>query len=355
MVMGKEDGNFSSLSSTAGQVPMQLEKADFDHDGKLDLAVISVGAGSPYGQRLYVMRGSGDGYFYSPYTIVADTTDAAARFAVGDFNGDSWADLAFLEPGSARVRVAINAASPTLAFAELAAPIAVGAGGRTIESGALNGDSRDDLIVVRSLGPAQGAAEVFLSQAGGFAAGGSAALPLDPVCSVLAAISKDSALDLAVGGATATGGAVCVVTGDGTGNLSSAVAASLTAPPASIDAGDLNGDGTGDIVAVQTEASALVSVLVYDGEAPPVRFIRGDANDDAGVDISDAVKALRFLFAAAPTDCAEALDANDDGVIDIGDPIYLLGYLFAHGAAMPAPFPAAGSVPADQSLGCERK
>jgi hypothetical protein len=62
---------------------------------------------------------------------------------------------------------------------------------------------------------------------------------------------------------------------------------------------------------------------------PPPSFIRGEANDDGKLDLSDAVFILGFLFLGAtePT-CREALDANDDGGIDIADAISLLGHLF---------------------------
>ncbi|MCA8959290.1 MAG: hypothetical protein KDC38_02205 [Planctomycetes bacterium] len=71
-------------------------------------------------------------------------------------------------------------------------------------------------------------------------------------------------------------------------------------------------------------------------------FRRGDANDDGGFDISDAIFTLAALFTpGAPLpSCADAGDANDDGGYDISDAIYTLAALFTPGAPLP---PAPGT------------
>lgn len=74
-------------------------------------------------------------------------------------------------------------------------------------------------------------------------------------------------------------------------------------------------------------------------------FIRGDANSDGVVDVSDAVFVLLHLFGGLPVDpeCADACDANDDEGVDLSDASSLLGYLFLAGARPPAPFPDPGT------------
>lgn len=58
-------------------------------------------------------------------------------------------------------------------------------------------------------------------------------------------------------------------------------------------------------------------------------FVRGDANGDDSVDISDPIATLGFLFGDGTLlPCEDAVDSNDDGRIDISDPIDALGYLF---------------------------
>ncbi|MBI4602254.1 MAG: hypothetical protein HY721_09865 [Planctomycetes bacterium] len=85
-------------------------------------------------------------------------------------------------------------------------------------------------------------------------------------------------------------------------------------------------------------------------------FIRGDANKDDGVDISDSVWLLQYIFRGGPIPpCKDAADANNDTRLDISDPIWLLNYLFKGGPQPSEPFPQAGVDPSDDgkgSLGC---
>lgn len=81
-------------------------------------------------------------------------------------------------------------------------------------------------------------------------------------------------------------------------------------------------------------------------------FVRGDANNDDGVDVADAVRVLSYLFANATVDCLVALDANDDESIDIADAVRVLGFLFSGGLQPPPPFPTAGLDPTPGSLLC---
>ena len=82
-------------------------------------------------------------------------------------------------------------------------------------------------------------------------------------------------------------------------------------------------------------------------------FVRGDANEDGRVDLSDAVAILAYLFrGAASPPCVDRLDVNDSGKIDVADSVYLLGYLFTGGPPPPPPFPDAGPDPTPDDLEC---
>ena len=72
-------------------------------------------------------------------------------------------------------------------------------------------------------------------------------------------------------------------------------------------------------------------------------FIRGDCNDDGGVDVSDAIKIFGYLFLGdSSCDCRQATDSNGDRAEDISDGIYLLAFLFSGGPPPPPPFPEKG-------------
>lgn len=63
-------------------------------------------------------------------------------------------------------------------------------------------------------------------------------------------------------------------------------------------------------------------------------FMRGDANKDGIIDMSDAIYLLNYLFKEGPEPDPYALgDANSDGEILVEDPIFLLNYILRDGPA----------------------
>jgi hypothetical protein len=87
--------------------------------------------------------------------------------------------------------------------------------------------------------------------------------------------------------------------------------------------------------------------LLFQGGGPPPgpKFIRGNSNADAGINITDGIYILNFLFlgGTAPP-CRESADANGDATINITDGIYVLNFLFLGGPAPPAPYPDCASL-----------
>jgi IPT/TIG domain-containing protein len=108
---------------------------------------------------------------------------------------------------------------------------------------------------------------------------------------------------------------------------------------------------------------APVVVKNSDGKSSPPRdftvlalplFIRGDANLDGSVDISDPVAILFHLFAGVPRTCLAAMDTNSSGVVDISDVTFILTALFLGGAAPSAPYPSRGLyTDGPGGLGCD--
>ena len=84
-----------------------------------------------------------------------------------------------------------------------------------------------------------------------------------------------------------------------------------------------------------------------------ISFIRGDANKDLSLDISDVVSTLDLLFGGAgDSDCEDAHDSNDDGNLNIADPVALLGYLFSGSGNLPMPSGSCGVDPTTDQLEC---
>ena len=85
----------------------------------------------------------------------------------------------------------------------------------------------------------------------------------------------------------------------------------------------------------------------------PRDFLRGDANQDTRVDISDGIAILDSLFSGEGSlDCEDAADSNDDGGLDISDAINIFGFLFLGGAPLPPPSDAPGQDPTPDLLVC---
>ena len=88
-------------------------------------------------------------------------------------------------------------------------------------------------------------------------------------------------------------------------------------------------------------------------------FIRGDANCDGRLNLTDAVTALDGLFlGGGKLCCGTAADANNDNILNITDPIGLLNWLFGDGAPPAAPGPPGSAPcgldpPSSVDLGCE--
>ncbi len=105
--------------------------------------------------------------------------------------------------------------------------------------------------------------------------------------------------------------------------------------------------------------AALPLILVSAGPAPAVEpgglvtFVRGDANGDGRLDISDAIQKLKLLFHGSPGfPCPDSADSDDSGEVDVSDPIHDFVYLFLGGPPPAMPFPSAGPDPTPDGLGC---
>lgn len=103
-------------------------------------------------------------------------------------------------------------------------------------------------------------------------------------------------------------------------------------------------DGAGN------RATCAFTVTVTSSE----RFLRGDSNGDARVNITDAVHVLRYLFAGGGVPpCLDAADVNDDGSISVSDAIYLLQFFARRIDALPDPGPRTpGPDPTPDGLDC---
>ena len=91
-----------------------------------------------------------------------------------------------------------------------------------------------------------------------------------------------------------------------------------------------------------------IEVLLEEGG-----FVRGDANDSGGFELSDAITILNWLFFGfAEPPCLDAADANDDSSVDLADAVFDLTFLFLGGVSPPAPWPLCAADPTPDAFDC---
>jgi Ca2+-binding RTX toxin-like protein len=152
--LGAGNGLFTNAVRTfiAGNYDLSIAAADFDADGKADLAVSAQAD-------VKVLTGKGDGTFDFPVSFVAN---APGRVVAADFNGDKLSDLAWLNAGNGEFKYVTTRGKALFNDVETRS---VSGGGNltTIAAGDIDGDARPDLIV----GPNNAGNGFFLNAGGG--------------------------------------------------------------------------------------------------------------------------------------------------------------------------------------------
>ena len=342
VLLGNGDGTFQSTINYPVPQPKNMAVADFNGDGKLDLAIWSSFS-------MVVMLGNGDGTFKPP--IAANAQGGAP--VVGDFNGDGKPDLAItgtpayilLGKGDGTFQPLVLSGNPLFAGFGVAAgdlngdgkldviagsndgifvmlgdgkgnlsaavDIGFGANPTQVALADLNGDKRLDAVVLDSLGSNfwvllgngdgtfQAATRYPMGTAQGLAPG-----------MLVADLNGDGNLDLAVTGQTSlpnaqfqfqnAPGTVLIFSGNGDGTFQPAVQYN---PSGQIDwalaAGDFNGDGLTDLAFVSNRPSTPTQVGLMFGT--PSGTFQSPAS-----------------YAVGPIPGRPALaDLNGDGVLDM--------------------------------------
>jgi hypothetical protein len=281
-------GTFDKVvSSNVGTGPDAITNADFDLDGKLDLAVANFTSSN-----VSVLLSAGFGNFFAAIPFAAGTGPSA--LIPGDFNRDGKPDLAVANSGSNNVSVLFNSSANPGTFL---APVNFVAGGgpRSLATADFNLDGRPDLAVAND-----GSNNVTIligDGSGNFAAGAGSPFSAGtgPRSIVTGDFNRDGKPDLAV--ANSSSNNVTILIGDGSGNFAAPVAYAAGTGPRSIVTGDFNRDGKPDL-AVANDTSNNVSVLLgigngtfaaavaYAAGTAPTGLVTGDFNLDGKPDLA---------------------------------------------------------------------
>ncbi len=80
--------------------------------------------------------------------------------------------------------------------------------------------------------------------------------------------------------------------------------------------------------------STAYSATFQFGHIPPPPYICGDANGSGGINISDVVFLINYIFSGGPAPNPLASgDANCSGLVNISDAVYIVNYIFSGGPA----------------------
>jgi hypothetical protein len=243
------NGAFAApVQYAAGSSPVSMAVLDLNHDGKLDLAVADNNS-SP--GKVWVLLGRGDGTFGTAQGYPAGQNPLCVTIA--DFNGDGNPDLA-VTAGDNSLSILLGNGDGTF---RAGASYPTGANPMYVAAGDFNGDGKMDLAVANT-----GAQTVSIFRGkgdGAFQAGYSYVTSYQPQSLAIADYNGDGNLDIlqGTGDARMIGPGIqnamtdlLLGNGDGTfqGAISVAVGGSAGSVASFLAVGDFNGDGKLDAI-----------------------------------------------------------------------------------------------------------
>ncbi len=264
----------------------RLALADFDRDGRLDLAVHCPGSG-----QVLIFRGDGTGGFSEISRITLKVTSARGMVAA-DLDRDGVLDLAVGQPGG--VSILLGNGDLTFRVTEPFLEIRTTGGEATpmsIVSADFNADGIPDLATANPVYDDRGS--LFLGTGGGrFGPEINVRSNGRPMDLVAGDFNRDGRSDLAF----ACQGALVVRLGRGDGSFDAGQEISISASPMSVAAADLNADGSLDLV-LGDYYGGVISVLLNKG--------------DGAFQAAKTVWSIGDVFALALT------DLNGDSIPDL--------------------------------------
>jgi len=271
-----------AVNFPVGHAPFAVAVAEFNGDGKLDLVVANAGSDD-----VTILLGDGQGGFLEASGSPVSAGGGPFSVATADFNGDGKIDLAVANYDSGNVSIFLGDGRGGFNEA-MDSPLAAGSNPASVAVGDFNGDGKTDLAVANHV--SHNVTILLGNGDGSFnpAPGSPVVAGYFPAAVVVSDFNGDGRPDLAVANFTNSFN-LTILLGDGSGRFTPTEGAGLDLGffPDALAAGDFNGDGKSDL-AVVTQAPGIV-ILLGDGTGgfSSIRFIPEALNIPFSVVIAD--------------------------------------------------------------------
>jgi hypothetical protein len=292
VLLGNGDGTFQeSVDYDCGDFATAVISADFNLDGKPDIAVMAYGA---FLSTVSILIGNGDGTFRPHVDYLVGINPF--WIAVGDLNGDGAPDILTADSNQMGVSVLLNQGNGTFLATMDFATGQVG----PIALADFNGDGKADLI--QAAYTSNSSPSLFLFSGNGDGTfQPPVAYPSGNFSNSLAIadFNHDGSLDIASRGDSLDGPSISILLGNGSGGFQAPVnyptlEGSGSVTPNSLAVGDFNKDGTLDLAATNSNSVTILlgngngtfqAAVNYGAGMLPQSVVAADLNGDTADDL----------------------------------------------------------------------
>jgi hypothetical protein len=272
--------------------PEVMTSADFNHDGKLDIAAINNTSNN-----VSVLLGVGTGSFLATvnYTVGSGPSSVVAD----DFNNDGHIDLAVSNYNSNNITILLGSNTGTFSTYGF---YPVGARPISIIMADLNNDGESDLVTTNIT--SSNVSVLIGVGNGGFFSAVNYTAGASPISVSAADFNNDAKLDLAV--ANLGTNDVTLLLGSSSGTFIAAGNFTVGSSPISITSNDFNSDGNSDVAVVNSGSNDLfvlmgngsgtfTTTLTYAVGTSPYFIISKELNGDGMIDLAVANNASQNI------------------------------------------------------------